>query len=114
MAATFQDEEEGCSASAAESGREAAPSSAQHSAGQHTPGPWTIEDLLANQPGSARAAEDAAPDLLGALKFALPLLEEAREALCGQDDVCVFEGEDGLTLAIDAARAALAKAQSNG
>ena len=53
----------------------------------------------------------AAPEMYEALKAALPMLDEAREALTGDDMICCVEGEDGLTLAIDQIRAAIRKAE---
>lgn len=65
----------------------------------------------------ANAARDAAlareARLREALRLAVPMMEEAQEALCGRDDVFIVEGEDGLMLALDAARAALAQEPPN-
>ena len=49
----------------------------------------------------------ASPCMLAALKLALPMLEEAQEALCERDDICIVEGEDGMQIAIEAVRDAI-------
>ena len=73
-----------------------------------------IVDYL-NQP-SPRAIEAAEADLLGraleALRMAAPLLAEAREALCGRDDVCTTsDGDDALLPLRDAINFILSQAR---
>lgn len=63
-----------------------------------------------------RAIEAAEADLLGraleALRMAAPLLAEAREALCGRDDVCTTsDGDDALLPLRDAINFILSQAR---
>lgn len=71
------------------------------------PHPWIKFD---------RAIEAAEADLLGralaALRMAAPLLAEAREALCGRDDVCTTsDGDDALLPLRDAINFILSQAR---
>lgn len=77
---------------------------------------WTDTESDAITAWNTRAIEAAEADLLGraleALRMAAPLLAEAREALCGRDDVCTTsDGDDALLPLRDAINFILSQAR---